>query len=82
MKRLRVVVLYGGRSVEREVSRVSARTIVSSLDPGRYEVVPMAVGQDGRFLSPAASAKLLADPGRLSFGVARPWPLKLFQLDE
>jgi D-alanine-D-alanine ligase len=61
VKRLRVVVLYGGRSVEREVSRVSARTIVSSLDPGKYEVLPMAVGQDGRFLSPAASAKLLAE---------------------
>ena len=61
MKRLRVVVLYGGRSVEREVSRVSARTIVGALDPGRYEVVPMAVGQDGRFLSAAASAKLLAE---------------------
>jgi D-alanine-D-alanine ligase len=61
VKRLRVVVLYGGRSVEREVSRVSARTIVSSLDPARYEVLPMAVGPDGRFLSAAASARLLAE---------------------
>ena len=60
MKRTRVAVLYGGRSVEREVSRISARTIVSSLDPSRYEVVPLAVGQDGRFLGPEESAKLLA----------------------
>jgi len=58
--RTRVAVLYGGRSVEREVSRISARTIVGSLDPARYEVIPLAVGEDGRFLRPEESAKLLA----------------------
>jgi D-alanine-D-alanine ligase len=57
--RTRVVVLFGGRSVEREVSRISARTIVRSLDPARYEVLPMAVGPDGRFLPAAESARLL-----------------------
>ena len=56
----RVAVLYGGRSVEREVSRISARTIVSSLDPSRYDVIPLAVGDDGRFLAREESAKLLA----------------------
>ena len=61
MSRLKVVVLFGGKSVEREVSRVSARTIVSSLDPGKYEVVPLAVGEDGRFLPASASVKLLAE---------------------
>ena len=64
MSRLRVVVLFGGRSVEREVSRISARTIVGALDPSKYEVVPLAVGQDGRFLSPAASGRLLSS-GRM-----------------
>jgi D-alanine-D-alanine ligase len=59
--RTRVVVLFGGRSVEREVSRVSARTIVKSLDPARYEVVPMAVGPDGRFLAAGESARLLGE---------------------
>jgi D-alanine-D-alanine ligase len=57
--RIRVVVLFGGRSVEREVSRVSARTICGALDPSRYEVVPLAVGEDGRFLPAAESARLL-----------------------
>ena len=61
MSRLRVVVLFGGRSVEREVSRVSARTIVGSLDPSKYDVVPLAVGEDGRFLPAPASAKLLSE---------------------
>jgi D-alanine-D-alanine ligase len=61
VKRLRVVVLYGGRSVEREVSRISARTIVGALDPSRYEVQPLAVGEDGRFLPAAASIRLLTE---------------------
>ena len=61
MSRRKVVVLYGGRSVEREVSRVSARTIVAALDRSKYDVIPLAVGEDGRFLSAADSAKLLAE---------------------
>jgi D-alanine-D-alanine ligase len=60
LSRTRVVVLFGGRSVEREVSRISARTICSALDPARYEVIPLSVGRDGRFLPAAESAKLLA----------------------
>ena len=60
MKRTRVAVLFGGRSVEREVSRISARTIAGALDPARYEVVPLAVSEDGRFLPAGESAKLLA----------------------
>ena len=60
MSRRRVVVLFGGRSVEREVSRLSARTIVGALDPQKYEVVPLAVGPDGRFLSAAESGKRLS----------------------
>ncbi len=61
VNRLRVVVLYGGRSVEREVSRVSARTIVGALDRSKYDVLPLAVSEDGRFLSAADSARLLAE---------------------
>jgi D-alanine-D-alanine ligase len=59
VSRLRVVVLFGGRSVEREVSRISARTIVGALDPARYEVVPLAIAENGRFLTADASAALL-----------------------
>ncbi len=59
MSRTRVAVLFGGKSVEREVSRISARTIAAALDPSRYEVVPLAVGEDGRFLPAGESAKLL-----------------------
>jgi D-alanine-D-alanine ligase len=61
LNRLRVVLLFGGRSVEREVSRISARTIAGALDPGKYDVLPLAVGPDGRFLPPSESRKLLAE---------------------
>ena len=61
MKRARVVVLFGGKSVEREVSRISARTIAGALDPAKYDVVPLAVGEDGRFLPAPHSANLLAE---------------------
>jgi D-alanine-D-alanine ligase len=57
--RTRVVVLFGGRSVEREVSRLSARTIAGALDPSKYDVVPIAVGPDGRFLPASESRRLL-----------------------
>lgn len=46
--------------MEREVSRISARAIVAGLDPGRYDVVPLGVSEDGRFLSAAESAQRLA----------------------
>jgi len=60
VSRLKVVVLFGGRSVEREVSRLSARTIAGALDPSRYEVVPIAVGPEGRFLPAGESRRLLS----------------------
>jgi D-alanine-D-alanine ligase len=63
VSRTRVVVLFGGKSVEREVSRISARTICGALDPARYEVVPLAVTAEGGFLSAAESAKRLSAAG-------------------
>jgi D-alanine-D-alanine ligase len=48
-RRLRVAVVYGGRSVEHEVSLVSARAIMAALDPARYEVLPVLVSRDGRW---------------------------------
>jgi D-alanine-D-alanine ligase len=50
MTRLRVGVLFGGRSTEHEVSILSARSIMASLDPERYEVVPLYVDREGRWL--------------------------------
>jgi D-alanine-D-alanine ligase len=48
-RKLRVAVVYGGRSVEHEVSLVSAKAIMEALDPARYEVLPVLVARDGRW---------------------------------
>ena len=47
--RTRVVVLFGGRSAEHEVSCMSARSVLDALDPERYEVVPIGVTKAGRW---------------------------------
>jgi D-alanine-D-alanine ligase len=63
MAKLRVGLLFGGRSVEHEVSIASATSIARALDPSRYEVLPIWVGQDRRWrigapgMLPAAAAR-------------------------
>src|SRR5512132_4498879 len=49
MKRLRVGVLYGGRSGEHEVSLASAGAVFANLDRTRYEPVPIRIEKDGRW---------------------------------
>jgi D-alanine-D-alanine ligase len=46
----RVAVLYGGRSGEHEVSLVSAASVIRNLDRGLYEIVPIAIDKQGRWL--------------------------------
>ena len=46
---LRVGVLYGGRSGEHDVSLCSAASIVSALDPQKYEIVAIGIDRDGRW---------------------------------
>jgi len=59
-RRIRVGLIFGGSSVEHEVSVVSARGIAAALDPGRIECVPIAVTGEGAWLSPEASSRILA----------------------
>ena len=49
MKRLRIGVLYGGRSGEHEVSLASAAAVFANLDKKRYEPVPLRIDKDGRW---------------------------------
>ena len=49
MKRVRVGVIYGGRSSEHEVSLASAAAVISNLDPNQYEVFPIYIHPDGRW---------------------------------
>ncbi len=52
MQRLRVGVIYGGRSSEHEVSIASAASIFSQLDPARYEPLPVYIDRDGGWTVP------------------------------
>lgn len=58
-KRLRVGVVFGGRSGEHEISLRSAESIIKALDPARYEVVPIAITKAGRWLTAGESVGLL-----------------------
>ncbi len=49
MAKLRVALLFGGRSVEHEVSLVSATSILGALDPVRYDITLVAIDTDGRW---------------------------------
>jgi D-alanine-D-alanine ligase len=59
MSRIRVAVLFGGRSGEHEVSCVSARHVAAAFDPDRYQVVPVGITREGRWLLPEASRRVL-----------------------
>ena len=63
--KIRVGVIFGGRSGEHEVSVRSARSVIESFDRERYEVVPISISKEGRWLSPAESAALLPESARV-----------------
>jgi D-alanine-D-alanine ligase len=58
--RIRLVVLFGGRSAEHEVSRVTAAHVLRAIDPARYEVQPVAITRDGTWVVAEAAAAALA----------------------
>jgi D-alanine-D-alanine ligase len=60
-KRLRIAILFGGRSGEHEVSLNSAASVIAALDPARYEIVPIGITKDGRWLAGSSAQKLLPE---------------------
>jgi D-alanine-D-alanine ligase len=58
-KKVRVGVIFGGRSGEHEISIRSARAIVEAIDRRKFDVVPIAITEEGKWLAPAHSAQLL-----------------------
>ncbi|HEY3240510.1 MAG TPA: D-alanine--D-alanine ligase family protein [Acidimicrobiia bacterium] len=72
-ERLRVLLLFGGQSAEHDVSRVSAVAVARALDPARYEVVPVGITRDGRWLlADAARAAVEAGDRLEAFPVEGP----------
>jgi D-alanine-D-alanine ligase len=60
-KRLRVGVLFGGRSGEHEVSLASAASVIRALDPEKYEAVPIGISKDGRWLAGTKAHQMLPE---------------------
>jgi D-alanine-D-alanine ligase len=59
-KKLRIGILFGGRSGEHEVSLLSAASILKAIDRKRYDVVPIAIDKQGHWLTGPAAEHLLA----------------------
>src|SRR3954466_15097873 len=71
--KLRVAVLFGGRSAEHEISLLSARFVVEALDPERFEAVLVGIDKQGRWQLESRESLLAAGDGaqaiRLSAGL-------------
>ncbi len=68
MSKLRVGVIYGGRSGEHEISIRSAESVIAALDPVRYEVARLFIHKDGRW----DPSPILPEPGRAELDVVFP----------
>jgi D-alanine-D-alanine ligase len=67
-RKIRVAVVFGGRSSEHSISCASAAHVLPALDPGRYEIVPIGITRDGRWL------EVTARPDQLAIGRAGELP--------
>jgi D-alanine-D-alanine ligase len=62
--RIRVAVVYGGRSSEHSISVLSAGSVLAALDPERYDVVPVGIAPSGQWLLTAARPETMRLDGR------------------
>src|SRR5256885_9870182 len=60
MEKLRVGILFGGRSGEHEVSLLSAASVLNAIDKEKYDVVPIGITKEGRWLTAEHAKNLLA----------------------
>jgi D-alanine-D-alanine ligase len=64
-RRTRVVVLFGGRSAEHEISCISARSVVDALDADRFEVIPVGITRQGRWHRMTSPPALPSETGHM-----------------
>jgi len=69
--KLRIALIFGGRSEEHEVSVVSARSVDRALDREKFEVVPMAIDKTGLWADAATAEKVLAEAPEYTSSVLR-----------
>ncbi len=59
MKKLRVGILFGGRSGEHEISLLSAASVFDAIDKNKFEVVPIGITKEGHWVTAADAERLL-----------------------
>lgn len=64
----KVVLLFGGRSAEHDVSILSARSIFEAAPKDRFDVVPICIARDGRFIGPERSRQILGGSEKATEG--------------
>lgn len=73
MKKIRLGIIFGGKSVEHEVSIMSTRSIVSILDSDKYDIVPVGITKKGQWITTENPMELLSnnslDEGRKASGI-------------
>jgi D-alanine-D-alanine ligase len=74
MSRLRIGVLFGGRSTEHEVSILSAQSIIAAMDPQRFEAVPLYVDKNGRWLVGGSLTRLVSEDAASKYVYLPPDP--------
>ena len=62
MSKIKIGVVFGGRSGEHEISVRSAKSVIEQIDKDKYEVVPIAITKEGNWLNPVESLGLLPPP--------------------
>ncbi|MEW6509741.1 MAG: D-alanine--D-alanine ligase family protein [Bacteroidota bacterium] len=60
-RKMKVGVIFGGRSGEHEVSLVSASAVIQALDPEKYEIVPIGITPKGQWISSPSAMKMLKE---------------------
>jgi D-alanine-D-alanine ligase len=74
MSRLRIGVLFGGRSTEHEVSILSAQSIIAAMDPQRFEAVPIYIDKNGRWLVGGSLKRLVSEDAASEYVYLPPDP--------
>jgi D-alanine-D-alanine ligase len=77
--RIRIALLFGGKSAEHEVSLQSARNVLAALDASQYEVIPIGIDRDGRWYLNSATGTLLeaVAPGLARLNSSEQVPVQL-----
>jgi D-alanine-D-alanine ligase len=67
MEKIKIGIIFGGRSGEHEISIRSAKTVIEQIDREKFDVVPIAISKKGVWLNPSESLTLLPENVRKSF---------------